>query len=115
LMSTEPTSPATTEGDEPEEPQDIEVTCSPCEPLDQGQSTFAISIRVPDATQVVPVEICCVLDISGSMAEPAKYEDEKGQIHTVWLTVKQKNCDDTKRIEATLLDVALHAIRLTIN
>lgn len=38
---------------------------------------IAVSIAIPDTTQRSQVDICCVIDVSGSMGEDAKFQDPK--------------------------------------
>lgn len=42
---------------------------------DQVPLPIAISIAIPDTTQRSQVDICCVIDVSGSMGEDAKFQD----------------------------------------
>ena len=42
--------------------------------------TIAISVNVKDLLERLPVNICCVIDVSGSMGESAYYEDSQGNM-----------------------------------
>lgn len=42
---------------------------------DQVPLPIAVSIAIPDMAQRSQVDICCVIDVSGSMGEDAKFQD----------------------------------------
>jgi len=79
---------------EDEEDQDMQreeaasVFAAPCEdvPYEGGEVDIAVSVNISDSTQRVPVDICCVVDISGSMGSEAT-ESEDGSIKDDGLTV----------------------------
>jgi len=62
-------------------------------------TNVAISIPIPDLQDREPADICCVVDISGSMDQMATYEGEDGQ---------QKNDG------LTYLDIVKHAVKAVI-
>ncbi|KAH3742699.1 Voltage-dependent calcium channel subunit alpha-2/delta-2 [Pelomyxa schiedti] len=44
------------------------------------ETPVAITIRVPDVCQRVPVDICCCVDVSGSMGTEVTYRDDNGTV-----------------------------------
>jgi hypothetical protein len=64
-----------------------------------GETNISVSIPIPDLPDRAPADICCVVDISGSMDQMATYEDENGN---------QKNDG------LTYLDIVKHAVKAVI-
>lgn len=56
---------------------EVKIDISPVEyvPLKGGETKLAVTIRPPDLFERVPVDICCVIDISGSMGSEAMFQD----------------------------------------
>ena len=83
--------------------QKASVSITPC--TDDG-SDIAIIVDVPDVSTLsnrMPVDICCVIDTSGSMALDATYQDPN---------------DETKTISEnglTILDLVKHSVKTVIN
>ena len=53
--------------------KNIKICVAPCEDIKNMIANIAISVKVPDTSIRRPVDICCVIDISGSMGEDAKF------------------------------------------
>jgi len=64
-----------------------------------GESAVTVSVVVPDGGSRVPVDICCLVDISGSMATIATYEVE----------------GVTKDDGLSILDIVKHAVRAVMH
>lgn len=81
----------------------IQVNISPCEkPTEEKRFIdVAITVNVPDIQERVPIDVCCVIDISGSMGDNAKFQDPN---------------DETKTISegVTILDLTKHAVKTVI-
>jgi hypothetical protein len=87
--------------EEEEEEEKIEIEITPCQHVgpDGGNAAISIRINVPEGSheqlEKVPTDICCLLDISGSMCSAAKYE----------------NCDGVEVEDGfSALDIVKHAI-----
>eukprot|EP01125_Pyxidicula_operculata_P021770 TRINITY_DN8628_c0_g1_i1.p1 TRINITY_DN8628_c0_g1~~TRINITY_DN8628_c0_g1_i1.p1 ORF type:complete len:1076 (+),score=188.04 TRINITY_DN8628_c0_g1_i1:27-3230(+) len=67
----------------------------------KNKCDVAITLKVPDLTTRVPIDICCVIDISGSMGEDAKFQDPN---------------DETKTVSEgmNILDIVKHAVKTII-
>ncbi len=67
-----------------------------------AEKVFAVSVLPPDVDERVPVDVCCVVDISGSMAEDAKFQDPE---------------DETKQISMglSILDLVKHSVKAVIH
>jgi adenylate kinase family enzyme/Mg-chelatase subunit ChlD len=61
-----------------------------------GTSSIAVSVQAPDCLERQPVDVCCVVDISGSMGTTASYEEADGSIRDDGLS---------------LLDIVKHAVK----
>ena len=63
---------------------------------------IAVSIAIPDMVQRSQVDICCVIDVSGSMGEDAKFQDPN---------------DDSKFISEGMnqLDIVKHSVKAVIH
>lgn len=80
---------------------DIRLAISPSMDVSGGgEANVSISIPVPDLTERAPADICCVVDISGSMNQMATYEDTE--------TGAQKNDG------MTYLDIVKHAVKAVV-
>ena len=81
---------------------EIRISVAPCY-ADTASSTrhVGITIHVPDRPQEVPIDICCVIDISGSMGEDAKFQDPHDETKTVSEGMNQ-------------LDLVKHAVKTII-
>ena len=81
----------------------IKIIASPCENPSKEKRFIdvAININVPDIVERIPIDVCCVIDISGSMADSAKFQDPN---------------DETKTISegVTILDLVKHAVKTVI-
>jgi len=51
----------------------IQIAVAPCEDINEETkvSNVGVSIKVPDITTRKSVDMCCVIDISGSMSDLA--------------------------------------------
>ena len=91
----------------------LKVTVAPCDDIDnngKNDINIAITIQVPDIpeqneqglTNRAPVDICCVIDVSGSMNEPAKFQDPD---------------DPTKTINEgiSILDLVKHSVKTVMH
>lgn len=78
--------------------QDIKITTNF---VDEAKN-ISISLQVPDILLRVPIDVCCVIDVSGSMGEDAKFQDPN---------------DETKtRSEGmSVLDIVKHAVKTVIH
>jgi len=77
----------------------LECHLSEDSPADGGDMKLAVSIQVPDVLVRPPVDICCVVDISGSMGEVATYEQD-GVVKDDGLTI---------------LDIVKHAVKTVVH
>jgi adenylate kinase len=95
-----PSAPSAAAADEKREgPFHVTVDVAPLEDLTGaagGVHNFAVMVSAPPLTSREPVDICCVVDVSGSMDDPASYEDEKG---------------NKKDDGLTMLDIVKHAVK----
>jgi len=92
----------------------LQISVSPVDNINSeygaNNINIAISIKVPDIsldndnglTNRAPVDICCIIDISGSMACDAKFQDPN---------------DETKTINEgiTILDIVKHSVKTVIH
>ena len=90
--------------DEEEFTNKITIAVAPCDEIKEGSKdpvNVAISINIPDNDCRIPIDVCCVIDISGSMGEDAKFQDPE---------------DETKTITdgLTQLDLVKHAVKTVI-
>lgn len=78
--------------------KDIKITTN----LLDDPNILYVSIQVPDILLRVPIDVCCVIDVSGSMGEDAKFQDPN---------------DETKtRSEGmSVLDIVKHAVKTVIH
>eukprot|EP00747_Dinoflagellata_sp_TGD_P164295 gnl/TRDRNA2_/TRDRNA2_184047_c0_seq1.p1 gnl/TRDRNA2_/TRDRNA2_184047_c0~~gnl/TRDRNA2_/TRDRNA2_184047_c0_seq1.p1 ORF type:complete len:1086 (+),score=163.33 gnl/TRDRNA2_/TRDRNA2_184047_c0_seq1:79-3336(+) len=65
-----------------------------------GDAKVMVSIQVPQGQVRVPADICCVVDVSGSMGSRAKYEDENGNMKDDGLSI---------------LDIVKHAVKTVMH
>lgn len=86
---------------EQQEAQAVTISLEPCEDVSEAGSEVdvAVGVSVPDSTQRVPVDVCCVVDVSGSMGSRATYEAEDGTVKDDGLTV---------------LDIVKHAVKTVL-
>lgn len=85
--------------EEPESQGDCDLTLVAA-PTDGEEATHVcVSVRVPEGNRK-PVDVCCVVDISGSMGTTAKYEAEDGEMRDDGLS---------------LLDIVKHAVKTVIH
>jgi len=76
---------------------DLTLVAAPAD--DEAATHVCVSVRVPEGVRK-PVDVCCVVDISGSMGTIAKYEGEDGTMRDDGLS---------------LLDVVKHAVKTVIH
>jgi Mg-chelatase subunit ChlD len=83
---------------------DVKLSVAPAEfvPLGGARTPVAITISPPNLVDRVPVDVCCVIDISGSMDSEAMFQDPD---------------DDTKQINSgfSQLDIVKHAVKAITN
>ncbi len=92
---------ATTELESP-----VTVSITPCSDLvassnssEESVVNVAVCVTVPERVARSPIDVCCVVDVSGSMDDLARYEDEDGK----------EKCDGL-----TMLDIAKHAVKVVM-
>lgn len=80
--------------------EDVALVLAPCRdvPTEGGDGLVAVSIMVPDLVQRVPADICCVIDVSGSMCSAAKYEKDGEMTDDGW----------------SILDIVKHAVKTVL-
>jgi len=90
----------------------VSLVAVPCEEVkDEGGLVFVtVSTQVPEAARREPADICCVIDISGSMSSAATYETEDGKVQDDGLSV----LDIVKHATKTVLKALQHDDRLAI-
>jgi adenylate kinase len=78
----------------------VKIEVAPCEDIDSngGNANISIHLDIPDLNNRIPVDICCVVDISGSMGEDAKFQDPNDETKTVSEGMNQ-------------LDIVKHAVK----
>jgi len=69
-------------------------------PEDKNEASFLVTIQPPIGTEPTPVDICCVVDVSGSMGTEATMQNQEGSKESHGLS---------------LLDVVKHAVKTVIN
>lgn len=69
-------------------------------PEDKNEATFLVTIQPPIGTDPTPVDICCVVDVSGSMGTEATMQNQQGSKESHGLS---------------LLDIVKHAVKTVIN
>ena len=74
----------------------LEVTAHP---LENQESLVMVSIKPGDSVSRAPCDICCVVDVSGSMGSEAKTKNDKGDVESHGLT---------------LLDIVKHAVKTVV-
>ena len=88
---------------EPDTISQVSIQIAPCDFSPQAAITpVAVTIQVPDLLDRLPVDICCVVDISGSMGDVAKYQDEN-------------DGTQTKNDGLTMLDLVKHAVKTVMH
>jgi len=66
----------------------IEISVSPFENIDtSGNADIAVVIKAPDSLARRPVDLCCVIDTSGSMGEYATSQDPEDKTKTITHTI----------------------------
>lgn len=81
----------------------LTISVAPCEEIALNKMVHVgVTFKVPDTPVRRPIDVCCVIDISGSMAEYAKYQDPE---------------DETKMKTdgMSVLDLVKHAVKTVIN
>lgn len=66
----------------------------------EDEATVMVSVQPPLGNSATPSDICCVVDVSGSMGSEATVQNEKG---------------DTEVHGLSILDVVKHAVRTIVN
>ncbi|KAH3761987.1 Voltage-dependent calcium channel subunit alpha-2/delta-2 [Pelomyxa schiedti] len=63
-------------------PEDlVELQVSPCiTPVLNQPTPVAVTVRIPDLLTRTPVDICCCVDVSGSMGTEVTYRDDNGNV-----------------------------------
>jgi len=69
------------------------------DPLQPGSQLLMLEALTPEATDRVPVDVCCVVDVSGSMSQEAKIQTSEG---------------DGESHGLSMLDIVKHAVRVII-
>lgn len=79
----------------------VSLVVSPCDDVDAagGEVHVTLSVRAADALAFQPVDICCVVDVSGSMGLTATYETAEGEVKDDGLSV---------------LDIVKHAVKAVL-
>lgn len=96
-------------GDEEEATADSggpSLTIAPCVDMKMTHRVMPVSVQVdvPDKSTREPVDICCVVDVSGSMISKATYE------------VEQANGEVIKKNDGfSILDIVKHAIKAVMH
>ena len=81
----------------------LEISVAPCEDIVHNKKVnVAISLNIPDTPVRRPVDVCCVIDISGSMGEDAKFQDPEDETKT-------------KSDGMSILDLVKHAVKTVIH
>lgn len=104
LLSTAARTTGLDEGDTSQEQQHCSaasILVGPCAHVapEGGEVEIAVSVQVADSTDRVPADVCCVVDVSGSMGSTATYEAENGTVQDDGLTV---------------LDIVKHAVKTVL-
>jgi len=102
--SVQPSSGACSEISDPPEEEAVRLTCLKIIPeksveRDTDDATVLVKVETPIGESPSPVDICCVIDISGSMKNAAIIQNAQGQ---------------TENHGLTQLDVAKHGVRTVI-
>lgn len=83
--------------------KNLEISVAPCEDFVKNKAVnVAISLNIPDTPVRRPIDVCCVIDISGSMGEDAKFQDPEDE-------------SKTKSDGMSVLDVVKHAVKTVIH
>ncbi len=95
----------------------LSVSIAPCDNLQNISNSavdVAVTIHVPDVdiSKRVPVDICCVIDISGSMNVNTKYQDPEDETKTI--TDNLTNLDLVKHAVKTIISILTPQDRLSI-
>lgn len=92
-----PTTPIPEADEEDEEIGVTTITITPCHDVNDTNTTstsvadappppsgqvvdVVVSVMPPDCSKRHPIDVCCVVDISGSMDDLAQYEGDDGQM-----------------------------------
>lgn len=77
------------------------IVVAPCQSVsaEGGEVEVCVSVSIADHSERTPVDICCVVDVSGSMGSKATYEAEDGTVKDDGLTV---------------LDIVKHAVKTVL-
>uniref|UniRef100_A0A6B2KYS2 VWFA domain-containing protein n=1 Tax=Arcella intermedia TaxID=1963864 RepID=A0A6B2KYS2_9EUKA len=60
--------------------EQFQIEVAPSKGLRDGKkSSVGVTIGIPDLQNRVPVDVCCVVDISGSMGEDARFQDPENE------------------------------------
>ena len=92
------------EFDDQELTKKIIIAAAPCEKLKEDSKdpvNIGISITVPDIECRIPIDVCCVIDVSGSMDEDVKYQDPENENKVITDGLSQ-------------LDLVKHAVKTVI-
>mmetsp|Transcript_98642 Transcript_98642/g.318094 ORF Transcript_98642/g.318094 Transcript_98642/m.318094 type:complete len:1066 (-) Transcript_98642:431-3628(-) len=91
---------------EVEQQEAVFVVAAPCRDLgSEGcEVPVMVSAKVPESAMRAPADICCVIDISGSMGAPATYETEYGKVQDDGLSVLDIVKHATKTVLKALQD-----------
>eukprot|EP00928_Gymnodinium_smaydae_P047513 TRINITY_DN31714_c0_g1_i1.p1 TRINITY_DN31714_c0_g1~~TRINITY_DN31714_c0_g1_i1.p1 ORF type:complete len:958 (+),score=173.89 TRINITY_DN31714_c0_g1_i1:64-2937(+) len=95
-----------------QEQESIALVIEPCEDLSNSTSEakVMISAQIPEAPVRTPADICCVIDVSGSMGSAATYETDDGKVQDDGLSV----LDIVKHATKTVLKALQDGDRLAI-
>ena len=91
----------------------LKINVAPCEEIPNSgkdNAEIAVTVGIPDLellnerglTNRTPVDVCCVIDVSGSMGTDATYQDPNDETKTL--------CDGF-----TILDIVKHAVKTVIH
>lgn len=79
------------------------ISIAPCDPLMIGGAhRIGITINIPDIDVKPDIDVCCVIDISGSMGEEAQFQDPNDEKRTISEGMNQ-------------LDIVKHSVKTIIH
>jgi len=80
----------------------IKISVSPFENIENGEGDIAVIMDFPDSLTRTPVDVCCVIDTSGSMGDHATSQDPEDPTKTITYAI-------------TILDLVKHGVKTVIH